>query len=87
VDTGAEDVVEVRAGSGALELRVRLTPDGPVLEMDAVQLKLRASENVDVECRNFRVRARRGVDLDGKGDVRVNGDGDVRVTGRMIHLN
>ena len=82
----AEDVVEIVSDEGTIELRVRLTPQGPVLEMDAVRLKLKASENVDVECRNFRVRAQRGVDLDGK-DVRVTGDGDVRVTGKMIYLN
>ena len=86
LDAAGEDVVEVRSASGALELRVRLTDAGPVLELDAVSLKLRASETVDVECRTFKVAAR-GVDIDGKGDVRVNGDGDVRVTGKMIYLN
>lgn len=61
-----EELVEIRAASGRLELRIRLTDDGPVLEMDAVALKLRASESVDVECGEFRVTARDDVRLQGE---------------------
>ncbi len=68
---GRDELVEVRAASGDLELRVRLTPDGPVLEMESVRLVLRAEESVDVETRDFNVTA----------------TGEVRVTGEMIHLN
>ena len=84
---GRDETVEIRSASGNLELRIRLTEDGPVLEMESVRLVLRAEESVDVETRDFNVKAAAGIKLEGKADVLVNADGEVRVTGEMIHLN
>lgn len=89
------DLVEVRAASGQLELRIRLTEDGPVLELESVRLKLTAAESVDVECEDFNVTARSSVGIaaqsaisvSGKADVRVDAEGEVHVTGEIIHLN
>ena len=84
---GRDELVEVRSPTGSLELRIRLTADGPVLEMESVRLLLRAEDSVDVETRDFNVRAAAGIKLEGKADVVVDADGEVRVTGEMIHLN
>lgn len=95
VPVGDDELVEVRAASGTLELRIRMTDEGPVLEMESVRLKLRAAESVDVEAKEFNVDAERSVGLSsqgeitvsGKADVRVDAEGDVHVTGETIHLN
>jgi len=79
VEQGAEELVEVRSASGALELRIRLTEAGPVLEMESVRLVLSAAGAVDVECADFSVNAARSVEIEAGGDVRVSGD--------VIHLN
>ena len=84
---GRDELVEIRSGEGKLELRIRITDDGPVLEMESVRLVLRAEESVDVETKDFNVSAAAGIRLEGKADVVVNADGEVRVTGEMIHLN
>ena len=84
---GKDELVEIRSATGNLELRIRLTEDGPVLEMESVRLVLRAEESVDVETRDFNVSAAAGIKLEGKADVVVSADGEVRVTGEMIHLN
>lgn len=76
---GRDDLVEVRAADGRLELRIRLTEDGPVLEMEAVRLELKAGEAVEIDTKDFRLRA--------DGEVGIAADGDVRVTGEIIHLN
>jgi len=89
------DLVEVRGAEGQVELRIKLTPEGPVLQMESVRLSLKAAESVNVECKNFEVRATEAVDmhsdggmqLSGQADVRVNANGHVVVTGEMIHLN
>jgi hypothetical protein len=89
------DLVEIRGSEGQLELRVKLTPEGPVLQMESVRISLKASESVNVECKNFEVRATEGVDLhsdssmqlSGLADVRVNANGDVVVKGEKIYLN
>ena len=47
-DQGSEQLVEIRNESGMLELRIKLTEQGPVLQMDAVRLQLKASEAVEI---------------------------------------
>ena len=89
------DLVEIRAGAGQLELRVRLTPEGAVLQMESVRISLKAAENIDVNCKNFEVRASEGVDLhsdggmqlSGQADVKIDSAGNVIVKGEMIYLN
>lgn len=92
---GADDLVEIRGQGGVVELRIRLTSEGPVLQLEGVRLSLKAADAVDVECASFNVRARDAVELCSGGEVRVHGDaevsveaaGDVRVSGKLIHLN
>jgi hypothetical protein len=83
---GEDDLVEVRAASGTVEIRLRLTADGPVLELESVRLSLRAAEAVDVQAPEFNVSADE-ITLRGTADVSVDAGGDVRVTGETIHLN
>lgn len=89
------DLIEIHGGGGQVELRVKLTPDGPVLQMESIRLSLKSSEAVSVECKTFEVRSTESVDihsdggmqLSGQADVRVNANGDVIVTGEKIYLN
>ena len=95
IRSGVDDLVEVRAASGLLELRVRMTPEGPVLQMESVRISLKAAEAIDVECKSFAVNATESLDLHSGGGMRVTGDadvrvdasGEVRVQGKMIYLN
>jgi hypothetical protein len=95
VAAGDDELIEVRGDGGMLELRLRMTAEGPVLEMESVRLKLRAAESVDIETKDFSVNAERSMEmssegeitLSGKADVRVDAAGDVHVTGAMIYLN
>ena len=80
VDSDPEgDVVELRSTDGILELRLKCTPEGVVLQLEGTRISLRASESVDVECGTFNVRAHDGANVQSAGDVRVRG--------AMIHLN
>lgn len=83
---GEDDLIEVRAPSGTVEIRLRITDDGPVLELESVRLSLRAARSVDVEASEFNVSADE-ISLTGKADVRIDADGDVVVTGETIRLN
>jgi phage gp45-like len=90
-----DDVVELRAASGMLELRIKLTEEGPVLQVEGVKVALKAAEAVSVDCKTFEVRAEEGVKLhsDGQLDIssekemKVNSTDEIRVVGKMIHLN
>jgi hypothetical protein len=73
------DLVELRSPDGAVELRIRLTADGPVLQADAARLSLRATDTLALTARRITVRT--GEDLD------IASDGDVRIAGATIYLN
>lgn len=92
---GTEELVEIRASSGMLELRIKMTEQGPVLQMESVRLQLKATEAIDVEAKQFNVQAEESVSVRSKGeiklageaDVRVDSNGEVHVNGKMIYLN
>ena len=65
------DVLEVRAPSGGVELRIKLTEDGVVLQLEAARISLKAAESIDLESRNINLHA----------------SGDVRVRGEKVYIN
>ena len=89
------ELVEVRGGDGGIQLRILLTDKGPVLQMDAVRLELKADGAVELDAKSFTVKTEDGVQLEAGGgigfesggDVRVDAAGDVRIVGSMIYLN
>ena len=93
--SGGGDVVEIRDESGLLQLRVRMTAEGPVLEVETVRLSLRAADSIDIEARELNVTTEGSIGLSsggdlrlsGNADVRVDANGEVRVTGETIYLN
>lgn len=89
------DLVEIRGSSGALEIRIEVTENGPVLRMESFRISLKAAESVDVECKEFRVNAEKGVAMKSQGSIKVTGEagvevtanGEVHVKGTKIYLN
>ncbi len=92
--TAHDDVVELRSPSGMLELSIRLTDQGPVLQVEAIKVAIKAAEAVTVETKSFEVRAEQvGVhssgelNLTSEKEMKVTSTDDVRVVGKIIHLN
>jgi hypothetical protein len=84
---GNDELVEVRSSSGMVELRIRLTEEGPVLQMESARLQLKASEAVEIESKRVEIRATETVQISSENEVKVDGEGEVRVNGKMIYLN
>lgn len=78
-EQSGDQLVEIRSESGMLEVRIRLTAEGPVLQMESARLSLKASEAVEIESKQVSIKATENVD--------VEANGDVVVIGAMIHLN
>jgi hypothetical protein len=76
---GADELVEIREASGQLALRVRLTEDGVVLQLEATRISLRASESIDLDCKQLNVVT--------DDEVHIESAGEVRVQGTVIRLN
>jgi hypothetical protein len=93
-DLGSDQLVEIRSGSGMVEVRIRLTEQGPVLQMESVRLELKASEAVEIESPRVAITGTEQlelkggeVDVVGEQDVDVKAEGEVRVVGKKIFLN
>lgn len=93
-EQGSDQLVEIRNESGMLELRIKLTEAGPVLQMESVKLQLKASESVEIESRRVEIKATESLELAGgevhvesERDTTIEGHGDVVVKGTKIWLN
>jgi hypothetical protein len=92
---GAHQVVEFRDASGTLELRVKLTEEGPVLVMEGMKVQVNAAESFTVKCKDFNVEAEGETLIASKGEMRITSEGemniaspeDIRVKGKIIWLN
>jgi hypothetical protein len=84
---GNEELVEVRSSSGQVELRIKLTEDGPVLQFESARLQLKATEAVEIESKRVDIKATESLQLTSEDEVKVDAEGEVRVNGKMIYLN
>jgi hypothetical protein len=85
-EQGGESLVEVRSESGMLEVRIRLTEQGPVLQMESARLSLKATEAVEIESERVEIKGG-AVKVHAEEDLELDADRDVRVAGKMIYLN
>ena|SRR6185436_13211265 len=86
-NAGSDELVEVRSSSGMVELRIRLTEEGPVLQMESARLSLKASEAVEIESKRVEIKATETLQLASDNEIKVDAEGEVRVNGKMIYLN
>ncbi len=85
-DAGSDQLVEIRSESGMVEVRIRLTAEGPVLQMEAARLSLKATELIQIESKRVEIKATEQIAVQGAA-VEIDAEGDVRVVGKNIHLN
>jgi hypothetical protein len=90
----SDRLVEIRSESGLVEVRIQLTEQGPVLQVEAARLQLKASEAVEIESPRVAIHGSEQleltgakVEIEGEESVEVESTGDVRVRGKMIWLN
>lgn len=82
-----DQLVEIRSPSGMLELRIKLTEEGPILQMESVRMQLKATESVEIAAKRVAIIA---TDVDIKAEESIDvvaENSDVRVVGKKIHLN
>jgi hypothetical protein len=79
--TTADDLttLELRDAAGTVELRIHVTADGPIVEVNAARLALRARDAIELTSRRISLCAADAVEIDAGGDVRV--------VGATIYLN
>ena len=81
-----DQLVEIRSESGQVEVRIQMTEQGPVLQMESVRMKIAASEALEIESPQIAITGGK-IEVEGEEEVTVESKGDVRVVGKMIYLN
>ncbi len=82
-DKDGEDTLKIRAPSGEVELAIRLTPKGPVLQLKGASIELETTGRIAMTCDDFVVSAKKGVEIESGGDLneKVKGNRQVEVGG------
>src|SRR5437763_9444779 len=80
-----DQTVEIRSESGLVEVRILMTEQGPVLQMESVRMKIAASEAVEIESPEIAITGGK-IAIEGEQEVTVDSKGDVRVVGKKIYL-
>ncbi len=91
---GREEI-EIRSPGGEMEVRIALTPQGPVLQLRGARLEIDSTDTVAVNCRSFEINAADAVKIQTAGDVDVAGAGELRmkmsgqawIDGDYVNLN
>jgi len=65
------DSVELRDRTGSLELRLTLTEDGVVLQVEGARISLKAEQSIDLESR----------------EITLNAEANVRISGERVYIN
>lgn len=82
------DRMRLRDPDGRVELDIRLTPDGPTVQLRAAALELEATRSIELRCDTFAVAARSHAAICcERGDVLVEAGDDVVLLGERILLN
>lgn len=92
-DQGSDQIVEIRNESGMLEVRIKLTDEGPVLQMDALRLSMKSTQSVEIESQKVSIKAETialdggSVSVSSEEDIKVDAKNELRLAGKMIYLN
>lgn len=78
--------VTITSPAGRVELRVRLTDDGPVLSFEQTGLTLSTRGALTLDCDDLRVRARRDVTMEAGRDVVHDARGEVDIAGGSVRM-
>jgi phage gp45-like len=78
-EQGGDQLVEIRSESGLVEVRIRLTEEGPVLQMESARLSLKATEAVEIESKRVEIKS--------SEEMTLTAGGDLVAIGKIIHLN
>ncbi len=91
---GREPQVQVIGPAGDVQLSIRLTPSGPVVQLQAARLELSAKESLSLTAPRVEIRTSDGFSVQSGGamaleasEILAQASGDIRLDGRTLLLN
>lgn len=83
--TREEELLHIIGSTGEVELKIRMTPEGPVLCFEAASLSLLGTNKVSVASRHISLKASDRITMETSGDMvcTVDGDHNSKIIGDM----
>lgn len=81
-----EDRLVVTSPEGRVELSIRFTESGPVLDFEAAAIQLKSAGEVAVQCNNFKVEAAKKIQLSTEGDMVQDIGGKAHVEAHSVEV-
>ena len=90
-----EEQLEIFSPEGVLEVKVRLTKEGPTLTLEGGKLDLKASEKITLKAKKVEIKAEDDASLESGGKLKIDSEKqmdirsteNVKVVGKLIYLN
>jgi len=73
-----QESIALKTREGALELKIRITDEGPVLELDAASMVLKTSGDMSFRCKRLALEAEESIALRSGGDLEQDIGGGYR---------
>lgn len=96
ITTGPQgDRFDVASASGAIELSITLTANGPVISIQGAKLEINSSDSVSLACRELNIQTETALNIASKGSVGIHAAGDLKakalgntdIDAQLINLN
>lgn len=81
-DAAEAATIEIRGQGGMLELRIRITDTGPVLEMEGIRLAVTAADSIEMKSRRVVVQAEESLTLASRGQAALLAQDKIHVRTR-----
>jgi hypothetical protein len=78
----AAETIEIRGQGGMLELRIRITDTGPVLEMEGIRLAVTAADCIEMKSRRVVVEAEESLTLASRGQAELLAQDKIQIRTR-----
>lgn len=74
-----QDTLHIEAPDGKVCISVKLTPEGPMLELSGIELKVETSGKLQFTCGEMDVRSEKHITFHSGGDINYKSQGDIAV--------
>lgn len=92
--SSGRETIELKSRDGTLELKITMTPDGPMIHVKGGSLAVEAADAVSVACKRFDVQASGGISfaagslsLESGGELRIRSQGQTHMDSEVLNLN
>jgi len=75
------DFLQIKAPDGTICLNIKVSSQGPQVELQAASLSIKTKDNLSLNCKNFDISTHNNINLHSGGDVSLTAKGVIKSQG------